>query len=118
MSLHYVVTFASSGRLRERTHTGGISMARNQGSESPQSGQERSLSRREGHSFPSFSGDLFSLSPFALLREMTDWMDRSMSGGQFRSGGAGQSGVWSPALEVYQKDNNMVVRADLPGVEP
>jgi len=78
--------------------------------------QERSLSRREHYPFPSFGGDLISWSPFALLREMTDWMDRSVGGPH--TSGAGQMSMWTPALEVRQKDNNIVVRADLPGVDP
>ena len=83
-----------------------------------QSEQERSLSRRDNYPFPNFGGELFSLSPFALLREMTDWMDRSMSGTGGRGGAGRQSAAWTPAVEVFQKDNNLVVRAELAGIEP
>lgn len=75
------------------------------------------MSRREDYypsMFPSYSGDLFSLSPFALLREMTDLMDRSWTGTPSRS--TGRTSTWTPALEVRQKDNNLIVCADLPGV--
>lgn len=98
-------------------------MARNQFPERSQSEtqtqteQGRSLSRRENYPFPSFGGELFSLSPFALLREMTDWMDRSV-GGYSRRGAGGQTAVWAPAVEVQQKDNNVIVFADLPGIDP
>ena len=57
-------------------------MAKNQFAERPQTQaeQERSLSRRDYYSFPSLGGELFNLSPFAFLREVTDWMDRSIAG--------------------------------------
>lgn len=93
-------------------------MAKNQ----TQTEQERSLSRRENYPFPSLGGDLFSWSPFALLREMTDWMDRSMSGFPQQQGAGAGTGTrthqWSPAIEVRQKDNNLIVSADLPGLDP
>src|SRR2546421_5504548 len=94
-------------------------MAKNQFTERPQTQaeQERSLSRRDYYPFPSFGGELFSLSPFAFLREMTDWMDRSMSGTSSRTG-AGRQAMWSPTMEVRQKDNNLIVCADLPGIDP
>lgn len=90
-----------------------VSVDRSQSEQSQ--GQGRSLSRHDDYYFPSLSGDLFSLSPFALLREMTDWMDRSYTGSPSR--GAGASQMWAPALEVRKKDNNLVVCADLPGID-
>ena len=95
-------------------------MAKNQVTDRPQTqaDQELSLSRRDYYSFPSLGVELFSLSPFAFLREVTDWMDRSTSGTPSRAGQGRQSTVWAPAVEVVQKDNNLIVRADLPGIEP
>jgi HSP20 family protein len=95
-------------------------MAKNQFTDRPQTQteQERSLARRDYYPFPSFGGELFSLSPFAFLREMTDWMDRSIAGTPSRTGGGRQTTTWAPAIEVHQKDNNLIVRADLPGIEP
>ena len=82
--------------------------------------QERNVSQRQQTAFPSFGsfgGDLMNWSPFALLREMTDWMDRSVGG--FPRGGAGAQNVtWAPAMEVRLKDNNLIVSADLPGIDP
>ena len=99
-------------------------MAKSQSSDRPetqvqqQQGQGRSAARREEY-FPNFSGDLFSSSPFALLREMTDWMDRSWGGslGTASRGAARENRMWSPAMEVRQKDNNLIVCADLPGID-
>jgi HSP20 family protein len=95
-------------------------MAKNQFADRPQTQgeQERSLTRRDYYPFPSFGGELFSVSPFAFLREMTDWMDRSIASPSSRTGGGRQTNVWAPAVEVFHKDNNLVVRADLPGIEP
>jgi len=88
-----------------------------------QRGQQRQrggLARR-GEYFPSlFSlnpGDLFSASPFELMRRFTDEMDRAFSGFGLSSGfGAGQSEMWAPAVEVFRRGNNLVVRAELPGL--
>ncbi len=100
-------------------------MAKNQVAEQPQTHtqtqrgteQERSVARR-GYNSPFFGGDFFSLSPFAMLREMTDWMDRSLTGGPYRSGLARETAVWAPYIEVREKDNILIVSADLPGIDP
>jgi HSP20 family protein len=102
-----------SGTQTQQTQQG------QQGQQGQQQG--RSLSRRPEY-LPSFSGDLFSMSPFALLREMTDWMDRSWATSGSRSGGGqgghgGGTALWNPAVEVRQKDNNLIVCADLPGID-
>lgn len=82
--------------------------------------QNRSLSRRNEYTQPlwAFGGDLFSLSPFALMRRMNDEMDRifgnSYGAGSFGEGAGGS--MWSPALEVKQRDNNLIVCAELPGI--
>src|SRR5581483_5455324 len=67
---------------------------------------------------PSFGGGLFSMSPFALLREMTDLMDRSFGSTSQQRGGRSSPSLWSPAVEVCQQDNNLTVWADLPGIDP
>ena len=77
-------------------------------------------------------------SPFSLMRRMMEDMDRvfedfglgrSFGFGRGLSplwGGAGQglwsdatdggTTLWSPAIEVFEQGNNLVVRADLPGL--
>jgi len=104
----------------------------------PQSSQSRTLSRsgerssglsRRGQYYPSlFSlspGELFNASPFELMRRFSDEMDQAFSdfglsswspGAVSGTGrGAGQITTWSPAIEVFQRQNELVVRADLPG---
>jgi len=45
---------------------------------------------------------------------MTDWMDHAFTGDL----PAGGERTWMPAVEVRQKDNNIIVSADLPGIDP
>lgn len=44
---------------------------------------------------PIFRGSLFGVSPFALMRQFTEDMDRFF-------GGAPDGGAWSPAIDVKQ----------------
>jgi hypothetical protein len=65
------------------------------------------LSRRDYYPFPSFGGELFSLSPFAFLREMTDWMDRSMAGTPSRAGKAEfRNGVLEVNVPIEEPKTN------------
>ena len=82
-------------------------------------GGERGLRRRE--SFPSFYGS-FPGSAFGVMRQMAEEMDRlfdrffeegSMGRGLQRAGG----GFWSPRVEIFQKEDKFIVRAELPGVK-
>ena len=75
--------------------------------------------------------DLFSASPFALMRRVAEDMDR-----MFESFGFGRSrfaprmwsdlpaqfaepelAVWAPEIEVFDREGEYVVRADLPGLK-
>jgi HSP20 family protein len=71
---------------------------------------------RRGEHFPGFFSmsprDFFAMSPFSLARRMSDEMDRWFGGE-----GWGERGIWSPAVEVREQDNNLVVCADLPGLK-
>jgi HSP20 family protein len=62
---------------------------------------------------PLGGGSMFR--PFALLREMTDLMDQAITGDLPIRGG---ERIWSPAVEIRQRNNSIVVDADLPGIEP
>jgi HSP20 family protein len=66
--------------------------------------------RDESPSYWANPWSLMSMSPFALMRQFSDDMDRNFG---FRGGDA-----WSPAVEVSERDGAMVVRADLPGLNP
>lgn len=77
----------------------------------------RPLARRESDT-PYFRPDLRPASgilrPFALLREMTDWMDQALEG-DFPIA-RGERG-WAPAVELREQDGRILVSADLPGID-
>jgi len=56
------------------------------------------------------------LSPFSLLREMTEWMDQMFEG--LDTPILRGERTWAPPVEVREKDNDLVVSADLPGIDP
>ena len=57
--------------------------------------------------------------PFGLLRQMTSELDRMFEDPwTFRLPTLQlDSAVWSPKIDVFEKDNRMVTRIDLPGVK-
>src|SRR5579871_1563428 len=73
------------------------------------------IDTRRGVSSWPFSGryDDYGASPFGLLRRMSDEMDRWSSS---YSSGANERAGWSPSVEVFERDGNLIVHADLPGV--
>lgn len=76
------------------------------------------LSRREDWPASPFSwspGELFRLNPFELMRRFSEDMDRAFTSQWL--GGGGQTGGWSPAVEVRERDGKLEVCADLPGLK-
>lgn len=77
------------------------------------SGQNRGLSRREQYT-----------SPFSFMRRFGEEMDRLFDdfgfGGNFLTPSFGrdfaQMSQWSPQTEVFERGNELVIRADLPGM--
>jgi len=65
-------------------------------------------------SMPMFPfGRFFGLSPFAMMREFTEEMDKV-----FRGIAPGvPTGTWAPAIDVQQSNGNLVVTAELPGLK-
>jgi HSP20 family protein len=64
-----------------------------------------------------------SRDPFALLRQMTSELDRTFEDwpslrwppfGQFA---IPESAAWSPKIDVFERDNRLVTRVDLPGMK-
>jgi HSP20 family protein len=63
---------------------------------------------------------LAATGPFGLLRQMTTELDRMFEDPwTFRWPALlrEDSAVWSPKVDVFEKDNRMVTRIDLPGVK-
>jgi HSP20 family protein len=73
----------------------------------------------------------FSASPFALMRRMAEDMDRmfeSFGFGRGRPGprrwsdlperfGESELSVWAPEIEVFEREGQFIIRADLPGLK-
>ncbi len=62
---------------------------------------------------PLFRGSLFSMNPFAIMKQFAEDMDR-MWGQVPRATG---DGAWSPAIEVKEKEGKLLVTAELPGLK-
>jgi HSP20 family protein len=74
---------------------------------------EHGVTRREEY-FP--SRDLFSFDPFAMMRRLSEEMDRAFGSTFGLSRTMGQVGTWSPAIELREHDNNFEIHAELPGL--
>jgi len=117
--------------------SGGRDEARQQGSNVPQSSGEqaqrpsgeRALASRQGTYLGGReSAGGYAGSPFALMRRLTDDMDRmfeNLGMGMFSRGWPfGASGgnlaesavLWSPDIEMYEEQGRLVVEAELPGM--
>lgn len=90
-----------------------------QSSEERKGGQELEQRRegglaRRGELFPSFFNlsprEFFRMSPFQLMRRMTEDLDRAFWGG------AEQERWWTPAVEVREREGKLFVNAELPGL--
>ena len=63
-------------------------------------------------------GRWFGMSPFALMRELTEEMDRTFRGGLAPAGTEGaELRAWSPAVDVRQCNGDLMVTAELPGLK-
>ena len=85
-----------------------------------QGGQSKGLARRGGYT-PSLLAidpiDFFTSSPFELMRRFTEEMDNAFeSYGLSRGSGSARTEIWSPAVDMFERDGNLVVRAELPGL--
>lgn len=92
--------------------------------------QERSSVERERGRQPAGTdverrpqrGDLLLHSPFDMFRRMSQEMDRMFGTGLMPLWGRGTAeplsagGVWSPEVEMFERDGKLIVRADLPGL--
>src|SRR5437867_1612687 len=68
-------------------------------------------------------GDFWSGSPFQMMQRMQEDMDRvfaSFFGQPWAGGGGGAQAPtgWSPSVDLSETENEIVVRAEVPGVEP
>lgn len=78
--------------------------------------------REEGGIYRPRQEDWWSASPFSTLRRMQEEMDRWFGRGYLTGGEGGQagrsSGMWAPHIDMWEENDQIHVRADVPGVEP
>lgn len=86
-------------------------------------GQQTGMVRRGGGMPSIFRMDPFDMlrmSPFTMMRRFMEEMDQYMGQGRQGRGGEGRavadSDFFSPAVEMFERGGNLVVRADLPGL--
>jgi HSP20 family protein len=62
--------------------------------------------------------EFFSATPFSTMRRMSEEMERMF--GQFFGGQSSSrpAGGWSPAIEVEERNGQLEVHAELPGLKP
>jgi HSP20 family protein len=81
--------------------------------------------QRRGSWMPSLQSG-FEEGPFAMMRKLSDEMDRLFEGfgmgrGGFpslgRGGAGGEASLWSPHVEMCERGNKLVISADLPGIK-
>lgn len=78
-----------------------------------QSEQQRGVARRQEY-YP--SRDIFSFDPFAMMRRLSEEMDRAFGSTFGLSHSMGQAGMWMPPVEIREKDNQLEITAELPGL--
>jgi HSP20 family protein len=92
--------------------------------EMQRSGRQQTGMSRRGSFLPSIFNmepfDMFRMSPFALMRRFSEEMDQYFeqfgSGRSQSSGAPASSGLFSPAVEVCEREGQLVICADLPGL--
>jgi HSP20 family protein len=62
------------------------------------------------------SSEFLAASPFSVMRRFAEEMDRAFSGWGPDAGSEGR-GLWSPEVDITERDGKMVVTADLPGLK-
>lgn len=81
---------------------------------------DRNLPVRTRERLPSLFDTDFGFAPFdspwRLMRRMRDEFDRMLAGFGFGPSLGIES--WRPTMDVFETDKEVVVRADVPGIEP
>jgi HSP20 family protein len=88
-------------------------MADNKVQKTSEPQRDRGVARRQDY-YP--SRDLFSFSPFSMMRRLSEEMDRAFGSSFGLSRGFPESGMWTPPVEVHERDGNLEITAELPGM--
>jgi HSP20 family protein len=97
----------TGGQQGESPRTGGGQQSGERSLQSRNAGRG-GLPRRQG--YPS----LFAVSPFELMRRMSEEMIRTIAG--VPAGGEAQQ-LWAPRIEARQEGGEFLIRAELPGTD-
>lgn len=80
-------------------------------------GQQGGITRRERRQ----ASPAFLAGPFSLMRQLMEDLDLLAAGGTAASGASSRrserDALWVPTIEVSEADGQLVVRADIPGVD-
>lgn len=60
---------------------------------------------------------LVKYNPFRELRAMQDQMNKLLDLAWNREGEELQEGIWQPSVDIYEDENSVVIKAELPGIE-
>jgi HSP20 family protein len=117
----------------QRSHESGAGGQRSGEYPSTQQSSRTGLSTRGTSSVPGYYGGFGGSGPFALMRRISDEMDRmfenfGMGRGFFPAefgqggmpaygGGESMASLWSPHVEISERDGKLLISADLPGVK-
>ena len=112
--------------VKNKTSSQSSSTQQGQGSSTQelqrQQGGGRGVSRsREWEPFGwSVNPNEFFTNPFAVMRRMSEEMDRAFAQfyGQGQQGGRGSQSGWLPVMDVSERDGQLHVHAELPGLKP
>ena len=96
----------------------------NQGSGKQNRQTDQSVSIQRSRSGRDMSRlDTASYGPFAWMRQMQDQLDRAFTGLWGSASGSSWTpetlfgpSDWAPAIDVFQRGNDLVIRADVPGL--
>jgi HSP20 family protein len=87
--------------------------------ENQRAGRETEMQRAERGGLARRGEQEHWLTPFSLMRKLSDELDRAFGtsfGLPTWGRGAEEYGHWSPAVEVRRDENNLIVAAELPGI--
>jgi len=87
---------------------------RNQGQQERGPGEERNLAQRRA-AVPATPARVLG-SPFTLMRQFMQDLDELFDAFSGRRPNGQQDAAWLPAVEVAERDGQLVVRADVPGL--
>lgn len=116
------------GFQQDQGQRGGLQPMTARGGQGGWSSVDRGMPAQRGGLDPSVYGG-FGGGPFALMRRISDEMDRmfesfgfggpatrGLPGGMAGGGEQGLRSLWSPHLEMFEREGRLVIQADLPGV--